>query len=391
MQIKFFRKFKIFMMNYWLYVTIGTIIIVVFILAIWGLNSLESFYRNMTLATMPIQLLMVAMNAVIFVYLYMSVFRGGFSQMRKGKVKADHVNIHFNQVIGIDEAKDEAWEVVQLIKDRKKLKRIGGKVMRGLLLIGPPGCGKTLLAKAIATESTLPFMAISGSEFVEVFVGVGASRVRKLFKRAKKLAFAHGGAIIFIDELDAVGRKRQLHSFGGGQETDSTLNQLLVEMDGIEEAANIVVIGATNAADKVLDDALLRPGRFDRKIFILKPGLKGREKLFRYYLDKVRHDPTVDIGRLARKSVWKSPADIELIIKEAALIATREKREVVTYKDLTAAVERIDLGVKLKRDMTKQERLMTAYHESGHLIILYILHPTDDVFKASIAFRHALP
>ncbi|MDP3980830.1 MAG: AAA family ATPase [Chlamydiota bacterium] len=387
MRIKFFRKLKIFMMNYWVYVLVGSIVFVMIILAIWGLNSLESFYRNMTLATMPIQLLMVAMNAVIFVYLYMSVFRGGFSQMKAGKVKADQVNIHFDQVIGIDEAKEEAWEVVQLIKDRKKIKQIGGRIMRGLLMIGPPGCGKTLLAKAMATESALPFMAISGSEFVEVFVGVGASRVRKLFKKAKALSFAHGGCIIFIDELDAVGRKRQLASFGGGQETDSTLNQLLVEMDGLEEASNIVIIGATNASDDVLDQALLRPGRFDRKIYITQPGLGGREKVFTFYLNKVRHDPTIDIGRLARKSVWKSPADIELIIKEAALIATREKRYIVTYKDLSAAIERIDMGMKVKKEMTPQEKKMTAYHESGHLIILYILHPTDDVFKASIAPR----
>lgn len=343
----------------------------------------------MTLATMPIQLLMVALNAVIFVYLYMAVFRGGFSQMKKGKVKSDRVNIHFDQVIGIDEAKEEAWEVVELIKDRTKLKQIGGRILRGILLIGPPGCGKTLLAKAIATEAGLPFMSISGSEFVEVFVGVGASRVRKLFAKARKLAYAHGGCIIFIDELDAIGRRRSFHMFGGGQETDSTLNQLLVELDGLEAAGNVIVMGATNAVEDIMDEALMRPGRFDRKIFISRPGLTGREKLYRFYLDKVKHEPTIDVGRLARKSVGKSPAEIENVIKEAALIATRYKRDTVTYRDLTAAMERIDLGVKIKRDMTDKERRETAYHEAGHLIILYILHPTDDVFKASIATRQS--
>jgi cell division protease FtsH len=386
---KLYRKFRIFLMNYWVAIMVIFLTLLLIVLSIWGLYSLESFYRNMTLATMPIQLLMVALNAVIFVYLYMAVFRGGFSQMKKGKVKADHVNVRFDQVIGIDEAKEEAWEVVQLIKDRTKLKQIGGKILRGILLIGPPGCGKTLLAKAIATEAGLPFISISGSEFVEVFVGVGASRVRKLFAKARKLAYAHGGCVIFIDEMDAIGRRRSFHMFGGGQETDSTLNQLLVELDGLESAGNVVVMGATNAVEDIMDQALMRPGRFDRKIFISRPGLTGREKLFRFYLDKVKHDPTIDIGRLARKSVSKSPAEIENIIKEAALIATRYKRDTVTYRDLTGAMERIDLGVKIKRDMTDKERRETAYHEAGHLIILYVLHPTDDVFKASIATRQS--
>ncbi|MBI3266986.1 MAG: AAA family ATPase [Chlamydiae bacterium] len=377
------------MMNYWVPILVTFLTVLLIILSIWGLRSLESFYRNMTLATMPIQLLMVALNAVIFVYLYMAVFRGGFSKMKKSKVKADEVNIHFDQVIGIDEAKDEAWEVVQLIKDRTKLKQIGGRILRGILLIGPPGCGKTLLAKAIATEAALPFLSISGSEFVEVFVGVGASRVRQLFGKARKLSYAHGGCIIFIDELDAIGRRRSFGSFGGGLETDSTLNQLLVEMDGLEGAGSIVVMGATNAIENIMDQALLRPGRFDRKIYIAKPGLSGREKLFKFYLDKVKHDPTIDVGHLARKSVEKSPAEIESVIKEAALIATRNKRDVVTYKDLSAAIERIDLGMKIKREMSDKERRETAYHETGHLIVLYILHPTDDVFKASIASRQS--
>lgn len=383
---KFLRRVKIFISNNRTAIIIITCTITLIGLAIWGLMSMESFYRNLTLAGLPVNLLLAAFNAVIFVYFYMNTFMGGFNQMRKNKIKSDDVNIRFDQVIGIDEAKEEAWEVVQLIKDRTKLKQIGGKILRGMLLIGPPGCGKTLLAKAIATEANLPFLAISGSEFVEIFVGVGASRVRKLFEKAKKLAYAEGGCIIFIDELDAIGRRRSF-SFGGGQETDSTLNQLLIGLDGLEGAGNVVVIGATNAIEDIMDQALLRPGRFDRKIYISKPGLKGREKLFRFYLDKVKHDPSIDIGRLARKSVMRSPADIESIIKESALIATRNKREIVTYKDLTEAIERIDLGMKLKRDMIPEERESVAFHEAGHLIVLYILHPTDDVFKASIIPR----
>ncbi|MBI1870245.1 MAG: AAA family ATPase [Chlamydiae bacterium] len=384
---KLYRKFKIFFMNHWVAFLVTFLTILLIALSIWGLYSLESFYRNMTLASLPIQLLMVALNAVIFVYIYAATFRGGFSQMKKEKVKANEVNVHFDEVIGIDEAKEEAWEVVQLIKDRTKLKQIGGKILRGLLMIGPPGCGKTLLAKAIATEAGLPFLSISGSEFVEVFVGVGASRVRKLFQKAKKLAYAHGGCIIFIDEMDAIGRKRHFFAMGGGQETDSTLNQLLVELDGLSGAGNIVVLGATNAVEGVMDEALLRPGRFDRKIYISKPGLAGREKLFKFYLDKVKYDPTMDVPRLSRRSVGLSPAEVESLIKEAALIATRDKREVVTYKDMTSAMERLYLGVKIKRDVPPIEKMETAYHEAGHLIVLYILHPTDDVFKASIANR----
>lgn len=385
---KFQKKIKVFFMNHWFKIAMISAVILLLILSVIGLMSLESFYRKMTLATMPIQLLLAGIHALIFVFFYLTFFRGGFSQLKKDKVRSEDVNVHFDEVIGIDEAKEEAWEVVQLIKDRTKLKAIGGKILRGILMVGPPGCGKTLLAKAIATESGLPFISIAGSEFVEVFVGVGASRVRKLFKKARRLAYAHGGAIVFIDELEVIGRKRVFSYMGGGQETNSTQNQLLVELDGLgEKRENIICIGATNAEEEIVDKALLRPGRFDRKIFITKPGLTGREKLFRFYLDKVNHDPSIDISHLARQAVYKSPAEIENIVKEAALIATRNQRNMVEYKDLTQAMERIDLGVKIKREMTEKEKRETAYHEAGHLLVLYILHPTDDVFKASIAMR----
>jgi len=337
---------------------------------------------------MPITLLLSGVHAGIFVFMYMIFLRGGFTRIKQTTIKGQNVNIHWNDVIGIDEAKQEAWEVVQLIKDRTLLLKIGGSILRGLLMVGPPGCGKTYLAKAIATEADIPFISMSGSEFTEIFVGVGASRVRKLFKRARTLAYGYGACIVFIDELDAIGRSRSFSFMGGGQETNSTQNQLLVEMDGLKEKDfNVIVIGATNAAEEVLDQALLRPGRFDRKIYIDKPSLQGREKVFEYYLKKIKYDKSLDIGRLARNAVYKSPAEIDNIIKEAALIAIRNKKDTVSHKELSEAMERIDMGMKHKKNMTKEEREMVAFHESGHLITMYILHPTSDVFKASIISR----
>lgn len=362
-------------------------VVVLVILSIWGLASLESYYRNITLAQLPMSLLLGAVNAVVFVYLYMTIFRSGFSKMDNKSVKGNLVNVHFSDVIGLDEAKEECWEVVQLIKDHSKLQKIGGKILRGILMMGPPGCGKTYLAKAIATEAGLPFLSMAASEFNEIFVGVGASRVRQLFSKAQKLAYGYGGCIIFIDELDAMGQRRTFNQFGSG-EGNTTQNQLLVAMDGIsDKAENIVIIGATNAAEDILDPALLRPGRFDRKVYISKPNLESREALFRFYLGKVKHEAAIDCKRLARKAVGKSPADIENVVKESALIATRNGKEVVSLKEISEAIERIDLGMKQKLSMNDRERTMTAYHETGHLIATYLLHPRDDVFKASIIPR----
>ncbi len=381
------RKIKVFWQDHWVLILVIISLIALLILSIMGLMSLESFYRKMTLAQMPITLLLGAVHAAIFVYMYMAVFRGGFAKLGKTQVKAKDVNVTFDDVIGIDESKQEAWEVVELIRDRARVSKIGGKIIKGLLMIGPPGCGKTLLAKAIATEANIPFLSIAGSEFVEIFVGVGASRVRKLFHKARQLAHANGSCIVFIDELDVIGSGRTF-SHLGGQETNSTQNQLLAEMDGLgARKENVIVIGATNASESILDSALLRPGRFDRKIYIDRPTLDGREKLFKFYLEKVQYDSSVNIARLARQTVGKSPADIENIIKEAAIIAVREKRELVEHKDLSAAMERIDLGIKHKKSMTKQEREMIAFHETGHLVATYILHPINDVFKASIIAR----
>jgi len=356
--------------------------------AIIGISSLESFYQKLFVAQLPAQILTGIIYAGTFVFMYTVVMRGGFAKLHTSNVKGKQVDVNWNDVIGMDEVKEEAWEVVQLIKDRTKIKKIGGKIIKGILLVGPPGCGKTYLAKAIATESGVPFLAMTASEFTEIFVGVGASRVRAVFKKAKALAYGYGACIIFIDELDAVGRKRAFSVFGGTEETNSTQNQLLSELDGLKEKdSNVIVIGATNALEDILDTALLRPGRFDRKIYVDRPNLQEREKIFKYYLSKIRYDESVDVGRLARKAVYKTPADISNIIKEAALISLRNKKEVVTLRDISEAIERIDMGIKHKRHMTEKERKTVACHETGHLMTLYFLHPTDDVFKASIVSR----
>ena len=385
--MNYFRRLKMNFLNHRAKIFVTTGILLLIVLSVYGMMSLESYYRNITLAQMPISILLVIVNSLVFVYMYALVLRGGFTKIDRKNINARDVNVRFTDVIGIDEAKEECWEVVQLIKDHARLKRIGGKILRGILMIGPPGCGKTYLAKAIATEAGLPFLAMAASEFNEVFVGVGSSRVRQLFKKARSLAYGFGGCVVFIDELDALGHRRVFNQFGGA-ETNNTQNQLLVEMDGLTgRAENVIVIGATNALEEILDPALLRPGRFDRKVYITKPGLEGREALFAYYLNKVKHEASVDVGRLARKAVGKTPAEIENIVKEAALIATRNGKEAITMKDFSEAVERIELGVKNRIKMTDKEKEMTAYHETGHLIVGYLIHPRNDVFKASIIPR----
>ncbi len=385
----FWFKIKLFFQRHWLALSIIAITVIAVLFPIWYLAGIEENTRryiiSMNVASMP----WMVLNTVIFVGFLYLMQAGGFSALKKTKVDAGAVNIHFSDIVGLDEAKREAWEVVQLIKDRTRVKAIGGKILKGALLVGPPGCGKTLLAKAVATEAGVPFLSVSGSEFVEVFVGVGAARVRKLFKQAREYAQAHGACIIFIDEIEVIGRRRILYdAFGGGSETNSTQNQLLVEMDGLSGSdANIIVFAATNALEGILDEALLRPGRFDRKIFVDKPNLQEREKLFGYYLGKVNYDKSMDLARLARKAVGNSPADIENVVKEAALIAVRNSNAVITYKDISAAIERIELGVAHRLNMTPRERERVACHEAGHLVTIYLAHPTDDVFKASILHR----
>ena len=383
------RKIVMYFRMYKVIIIVASLVALLIVLTVVGLSSLESFYRKMTLATMPLQFLMAGIHAAIFVFMYLVFLRGGFAKLDKAPIKGRDVDVRWKDVIGMELAKQEAWEVVQLIRDRARLKAIGGKVIKGILLIGPPGCGKTYLAKAIATEARLPFISMSGSEFVEIFVGVGAARVRKLFKKARNLAFGYGGCIIFVDEIDTVGRARSF-SFMGGQETNSTQNQMLAELDGLKEKDdNIVVIAATNAPEESLDAALKRPGRLDRMIYITRPNLEDREKIFRYYLSKVNIEESLDIPRLARRAVYKTPADIANLVKESALIATRRKKTKISQQEISEAFERVELGIKHPLTMTPKEKEMTAYHESGHLIVTYLLHPTDDVFKASIIPRRA--
>lgn len=381
------RKVKMHIRQHKVKIILVGVVLLLVILSIIGLMSLESFYRKMTIATMPVQFIMAGIHAGIFVFMYLTFMRGGFAKLDKAPIKGKDVSITWDDVIGMEDAKQEASEVVQLIKDRAKVTKMGGSVVKGLLMIGPPGCGKTYMAKAIATEADMPFISMSGSEFVEVFVGVGASRVRKLFKKARDLAYGYGGCILFIDEIDAIGRARTF-SMGGGQETNSTLNQLLAEMDGLKgKEENVIVIGATNAMEEHLDQALLRPGRFDRKLMVTNPSQEDREKLFKFYLNKVKAAEDLDLGRLARRAVGKSPADVANIVQESALIATRNKKSEVGLKEISEAFERVDLGIKYRLTVTPREKEMTAYHESGHLITTFLKAPSKTVFKASIIPR----
>lgn len=382
------KKMKIFFNDNWGKILIVIAILLMLFLTVYGLSKLESFYRTLTLATMPMQMLFAFVNAMVFVGAYMYFMRGGFSKMKKKQIEAKNINVKFSDVIGLEDAKKEAMEVVELIKNSNKIKKIGGKVVKGIMLMGHPGCGKTLLAKAIATEAKMPFLSISGSEFVEVFVGVGASRVRQLFQQARKLAYAEGACIIFIDEIEVIGRGRTFSYMGGGEETNSTQNQLLVEMDGLESNKNnIIVIGATNASEDVLDKALLRPGRFDRKINVNLPNFKDREKLFEFYLNKVKADKTIDIAKLAKKTIYSSPADIENIVKEAAIIATRGNKDEVSFSDISSAIDRIQMGVETHLTVLNKEKEATAYHETGHAVIMQLLHTTNEIFKVTIKSR----
>ncbi len=384
----FLRKLKLFWWNHWIKIAVVAWVIFIFWIPIAALGSIDSYQRSYMVAWLSTMGLQATISAVIFVVLYSWVLQGGLQKLKKRQVKSENVQIKWSDVIGMEGAKLEAKELVDLIKDHARVKKIGGNIIRGMLMMGPPGCGKTYLAKAIATEAGIPFISMSGSEFVEVFVGVGASRVRQLFQKARRLAYADGGCIVFIDEIDAVGRKRVFSAFGGTEETNSTQNQLLAEMDGLgDKEENVIVIGATNASQDTLDEALLRPGRFDRKIYVERPDLAEREALLRYYLSKIRYDESIDIGRFARKAVGKTPADIANLTKEAALIATRGKNDKVETNHLSEAMERIDLGLKRTTKVSEKDKAVTAYHETGHLIVTYLLHPTDDVFKASIIPR----
>jgi len=312
--------------------------------------------------------------------------KGGPMSFGKSKAKmlaGDEVKVTLDDVAGADEAKEEVGEIVDFLRDPSKYQNLGGNVPRGVLMVGPPGTGKTLLAKAIAGEAKVPFFTISGSDFVEMFVGVGASRVRDMFEQAK----AHAPCIIFIDEIDAVGRSRGTGMGGGNDEREQTLNQLLVEMDGFEGNEGIIVIAATNRAD-VLDSALLRPGRFDRQVSVGLPDIRGREQILKVHMRKVPLSDDVKPAVIARGTPGFSGADLANLVNEAALFAARGNEKLVTQKHFEKAKDKILMGVERKSMvMNEKERKMTAYHEAGHAIVGYLVPEHDPVYKVSIMPR----
>ncbi|MBD3263759.1 MAG: AAA family ATPase [Candidatus Omnitrophica bacterium] len=397
------RKIKLFIKFHWLGIVIAIVSAIVgFTLFIFLRNAIvawadsEYYFKKTLFAQYAFFLYVLLVVHLISLpltgFLWMWIQRGGLQRMgrlHKQTIKGKDIQINWSDVIGMDEVKVEAKEIVNLIKDRRAVHRVGGKIIRGLLLLGPPGCGKTYLAKAIATECNLPFLSASGSEFVEMYVGVGASRIRKLFKQARHAAYAEGGCIIFIDEVDALARRRTTGISGGQSEYNQTINQLLVELDGLKESEqNIVVVGATNVKESTLDPAILRPGRFDRKIYVSLPSLEERKNIFAYYLNRIEYDKTqVENIRLARLSAGRSPADISNMVREAALIAARKKKEKVQLDDLTEALERIELGLRHPAKYTGDEKQWIAYHEAGHALALYLCAPHREIAKVSIIRR----
>jgi cell division protease FtsH len=312
--------------------------------------------------------------------------RGGAMGFGKSKAKLlteKHGRVTFDDVAGIDEAKDELEEIVEFLRDPQKFSRLGGRIPKGALLVGPPGTGKTLLARAIAGEAGVPFFTISGSDFVEMFVGVGASRVRDMFEQAKKNA----PCIVFIDEIDAVGRSRGVGYGGGNDEREQTLNQLLVEMDGFEANEGIIIIAATNRPD-VLDPALLRPGRFDRQVTVPNPDIKGREKILGVHARKVPLGPNVDLRIIARGTPGFSGADLANLVNEAALMAARKGRRFVTMDDFESAKDKVMMGAERRSMvMSEDEKKLTAYHEAGHAIVGMNVPEHDPIHKATIIPR----
>jgi cell division protease FtsH len=307
----------------------------------------------------------------------------GFGKSKAKLYGLDKEKVVFNDIAGNDSAKQDLEEVVDFLKHPKKYQELGAKIPKGVLLVGNPGTGKTMLARAVAGEANVPFFSISGSEFVEMFVGVGASRVRDLFAKAKK----NSPAIIFIDEIDAVGRKRGSGMGGGHDEREQTLNQILVEMDGFETGTNVIVLAATNRAD-VLDPALLRPGRFDRRTNIMLPERKDRESILKVHFKNKPTDPSVNLDKLAAKTAGSSGADLANIANEAAIVAARRNAKHISNKDLTEAFEKVAIGPERKtKIMNEQEKKLTAYHEAGHAVVGHILPDSDPVHKVTIIPR----
>jgi cell division protease FtsH len=333
---------------------------------------------------------------LIFAFIWFFVFRqlrnsagaggmlGNFGRSKHRITSKEHTNVTFDDVAGVEEAKDEVMEIVEFLKNPKKFQRLGGRIPRGVLLVGEPGTGKTLLAKAIAGEADVPFFSISGSDFVEMFVGVGASRVRDLFKQAKD----NSPCIIFLDEIDAVGRRRGSgFSSGGHDEREQTLNAILVEMDGFDTNDQVIVVSSTNRVD-VLDPALTRPGRFDRQVYVPLPDVKGRMEILKVHARKVKLGPKVDMARLAKATPGFSGADLAAIINEAALHATLAGKEFIEMDDLEESRDKVRFGRANKsRVMDEKEKTATAYHEAGHAVVQYLEEDADPLHKVTIIPR----
>ena len=342
--------------NRWLPDLLGWIVPLIFFIGIWGF-----FFRRMSGA------------------------EGGVMSFARSRAKIyadDEVKVRFTDVAGVDEAREELMEVVEFLKNPKKYTNLGGRIPKGVLLVGPPGTGKTLLARAVAGEAHVPFFSLSGSEFVEMFVGVGAARIRDLFQQAE----AKAPCIVFIDELDALGKVRVQSPVGSHEEREQTLNQLLAEMDGFDARKGVIIMAATNRPE-VLDPALLRPGRFDRQVLVDKPDVKGREDILRIHVKGVKLAEGVDLRVLAARTAGFAGADLANLVNEAALLAARQDKAAVDMKDFESAIDRLVAGLEKKRVMSSKEREIVAYHESGHAIVASALPGLDPVHKISIVQR----
>jgi cell division protease FtsH len=340
----------------WLPELLGWILPLLFLIALWTL-----FFRRMGGA------------------------EGGVMSFARSRAKIyseDDVKVSFADVAGVDEAENELREIVEFLKTPKKYTSIGGRIPKGVLLVGPPGTGKTLLAKAVAGEAKVPFFSLSGSEFVEMFVGVGAARVRDLFAQAE----AKAPCIVFIDELDALGKVRVQSPLGSHEEREQTLNQLLAEMDGFDSKKGVIIMGATNRPE-VLDPALLRPGRFDRQVLVDKPDVRGREEILRIHVRNVKVAPDVDLKVVAARTAGFAGADLANLVNEAALLAARKDKPAADRADFDEAIDRLIAGLEKKRVMSQKERRIVAYHESGHAIVASVLPGLDPVHKISIVQR----
>ena len=309
--------------------------------------------------------------------------------MGENKILGGKVNVKWDDIIGMEDTKEEAWELVKMLKDRNIVKAVGGRIVKGVVMFGPPGCGKTYLAKAMATESGFPFISATGSDLVGIYIGEGAYKMKEIFKEARSLAKSEGGCIIFFDEIDSFATPRMQESrFGGSVSHNATINQFLTELDGLRQIENnIFVMGATNVQEDQLDPAILRAGRLERKLHFRLPKLDERKALFKFYLANVKIDETVEINRLAGMTPWYTPADIDNVIREAGLIALRENRDVITFKDLYEAYNRISMGALTKEKYNKKSVTKTACHEAGHAILTYLVHPTAEVLAATIRPR----